>query len=117
MRRRLLAENINAKHSERVSNTVILMRGMCSSIFFFKNRIKNQYLFFAQCENMSSLKLMKKDHVLLKNSVQISFVGYFKTIFSFIFYKLILIFFISNFITLLIMIKKKEKRKEKKKFA
>ena len=45
MRRHLLAENINAKHSERLSNTVILMRGTYSAIFFSKNRIKNQHLF------------------------------------------------------------------------
>ena len=34
MRRDLLAENINAKHSERDSNTAILIRGMYSEIFF-----------------------------------------------------------------------------------
>ena len=44
MWRHLLAENINAKHSERVSDTAILMHGTYSEIFFFKNRIKNEQL-------------------------------------------------------------------------
>ena len=45
MRRNLLAENINAKYSEQVSNRAILIRGTYSATFFFKNRFKNQHLF------------------------------------------------------------------------